>query len=310
MPAWFLKTATAIESMKFGQQEVWNNIHDLQTASRGLVQIKTLCSVRKLDGTICSSAGEQQQRWREHFLKVLNIQSTFDPAEIEFLRVRDVSEGLAIPCTADEVQTAINHLSNGKAAGSSSILPEMVKVNCNLFYQRLFTLIRTVWDAGVVPQDWVDAEIVPIPKKGDLSHCDNWRGIALLDVVGKVFGRVLQSRLQQLPGVLPETQCGFRHGRSCTDMIFIVRQIIEKCYEHRSKAFLVFVDLRKAYDSVTWATLWLVLRKLGVPDHLVQLLQSFHDNMDGHHHRQRVSCGWHPCLQWSLTGLHHGSRLV
>ena len=165
MPAWFLKTATAIESMKFGQQEVGNNIHDLQTASRGLVLIKTSCSVRKLDGTICSSAGEQQQCWREHFLKVLNIQSTFDPTEIELVRVREVSDGLALPPTADEVQTAINHLSNGKAAGSSGILPEMVKVNCNLFYQCLFTLIRTVWDAGVVPQDWVDAEIVPIPKK-------------------------------------------------------------------------------------------------------------------------------------------------
>ena len=62
-------------------------------------------------------------------------------------------------------------------------------------------------------------------------------------------------------------------------MIFIVRQIIEKCHEHRSKAFLVFVDLRKAYDSMPRAALWLVLRKLGVPDHLVQLLQSFHDNM-------------------------------
>ena len=35
--------------------------------------------------------------------------------------------------------------------------------------------------------DWKDAEIVPIPKKGDLKHCDNWRGISLLDVVGKVF---------------------------------------------------------------------------------------------------------------------------
>ena len=116
-------------------------------------------------------------------------------------------------------------------------------------------------------------------KKGDLSHCDNWRGIALLDVVGKLFGCVLQNRLQQLSDVLPETQCGFRHGRSCADMIFVVRQVIEKCHEHQDKAFLVFVDLRKAYDSVPRAALWLVLLRLGVPEHLVRLLQSFHDNM-------------------------------
>ena len=55
--------------------------------------------------------------------------------------------------------------------------------------------------------------IVPIPKKGTLKRCDNWRGISLLDVVGKVFARVLQEQLQTVAdGVLPESQCEFRKG--------------------------------------------------------------------------------------------------
>ena len=49
-----------------------------------------------------------------------------------------------------------------------------------------------------VPIDWCDAVLVLIPKKGDLSRCDNWRGISLLDVVGKVVARVIQERLQKL----------------------------------------------------------------------------------------------------------------
>ena len=48
-----------------------------------------------------------------------------------------------------------------------------------------------MWRERRVPSDWCDAVLVPIPKKGDLSKCDNWRGIALLDVVGKVVARVL-----------------------------------------------------------------------------------------------------------------------
>ena len=61
----------------------------------------------------------------------------------------------------------------------------------------------------------------------------NWRGIALLDVVGKLVGRIVQSRLQVLAEKeLPESQCGFRRGRSCTDMIFAVRQFAEKAIEH------------------------------------------------------------------------------
>ena len=70
-----------------------------------------------------------------------------------------------------------------------------------------------------------------------------------------------------------------QENRSCTDMTFVVRQVTEKCLEHRTKAYLVFIDLRKAYDSVPREALWSVLRKLGVPDSLVQLLESFHSNM-------------------------------
>ena len=49
-----------------------------------------------------------------------------------------------------------------------------------------------------VPSDWCDAVLIPIPKKGDLTSCDNWCGICLLDLVGKVVARILQERLQKL----------------------------------------------------------------------------------------------------------------
>ena len=97
-----------------------------------------------------------------------------------------------------------------------------------------------------MPREWADATIIPIPKKGDLSVCDNWRGIALLEVVGKVVARIIQARLQKLAEEeLPESQCGFREGRGCSDMIFTVRQLVEKSIEHRSKQFIIFVDLKK-----------------------------------------------------------------
>ena len=85
-------------------------------------------------------------------------------------------------------------------------------------------------------RDWSNKALVTIPKKGDLSSCDNWRGISLLDVVGKMVARVLQERLQELAeDKLPESQCDFRKGRSCEDMIFTVRQLVEKSWEHIAK---------------------------------------------------------------------------
>ena len=90
---------------------------------------------------------------------------------------------------------AINQLSNKKAPGESGILPEMVKYAGPTFRSYLLSLVHKAWCDGTVPQAWRDADLVPVPKKGDLSFCDNWRGIALLDVVGKAVGRLVQTRL-------------------------------------------------------------------------------------------------------------------
>jgi len=73
------------------------------------------------------------------------------------------------------------------------------------------------------------AHRVPLPKKGDLSDCNNWRGITLLSVPDNVFASIVLSRLRD--GVemhLRTEQAGFRPGRSCNDQIFTLRQIIEK----------------------------------------------------------------------------------
>ena len=78
---------------------------------------------------------------------------------------------------------------------------------------------------------------------------------------------------------LPESQCGFRKGRSCADMIFTVRQLVEKSCEHKSKAFFTFIDLKKAYDSVPREAMWMALAKLGVPDETIQVIKSFHQDM-------------------------------
>ena len=120
----------------------------------------------------------------------------------------------------------------------------------------------------------------PIPKRENLSSCDNWRGISLLDVVGKVMARLLQERLQLVAEIeLPESQCGFRKGRGCSDMTFTLRQLVEKSIEHQSKQSITFVDLRKAYDSIPCTALWRILEKLGVPKIVVNLVKSFHNGM-------------------------------
>lgn len=57
-------------------------------------------------------------------------------------------------------------------------------------------------------------------------------------------------------------------------MVFVARQLVEKAIEHDSSLYVLFVDLKKAYDSVPRSALWLVLEKLGTPPVLLQLIRS------------------------------------
>ena len=79
--------------------------------------------------------------------------------------------------------------------------------------------------------------------------------------------------------VVPDSQCGFHSGRGCVDMIFCTRQFVEKAREHNTKIYMLFVDLRKAYNSVPRQALWMVLQKYGVPPVMVNLVKYLHDGM-------------------------------
>jgi len=78
-----------------------------------------------------------------------------------------------------------------------------------------------------------DAKIITLyNNKGELSDCNNYRGISLFSIVGKAFARVLLNRLQCLAEmVYPESQCRFRAARSTINMVFSLRQLQEKCRE-------------------------------------------------------------------------------
>ena len=120
---------------------------------------------------------------------------------------------------------------------------------------------------------------MPLFKKGDRKDGENYRGISLLAIVGKILSRVLLNRLNEhiSQNVLPETQCGFRSGRM--DMIFCLRRVQEKCIEQNMLLYVVFIDFSKAFDTVSRQGLWQVLTKYGCTEKFVNLIEALHTGM-------------------------------
>ena len=174
-----------------------------------------------------------------------------------------------------------------------------------------------------LPQDFKDAKIVTIFKKGDRSQCGNYRGISLLSTAGKILAKVLLSRLQKAESkILPESQCGFRANRSTIDAIFTLRQLQEKSIEQQRPLFMVFIDFTKAFDTVNRELLWKLLDHFGCPNTFTKIIREFHEGMqatvlvDGDLkepfpvcHGVKQGCILAPTLFWALPGCCPGSFL-
>ena len=123
---WFQDRAEEAERERFGGKKVWKCIRDMQHGRKGL-QPSKIININDENGTPCKNSEEQHQCWRRHFNKVLNVNNQFDELEVERVSEREVDDTLGrIPSTS-EVTKALGELKNGKAPGSSDILPEMLK---------------------------------------------------------------------------------------------------------------------------------------------------------------------------------------
>jgi hypothetical protein len=175
-------------------------------------------------------------------------------------------------------------MSRGKASGKDGIPAELFKALSDESLQAFHSVLTSIWEEEKMPADFRDATIVALYKnKGSRTDCGNYRGISLLSVAGKILARVILNRLISSVAEenLPESQCGFRSERSTVDMVFVVRQVQEKCLEQNMNLYSVFIDLTKAFDTVNREALWVILRKLGCPEKFTTLIKLFHDEMTG-----------------------------
>jgi len=141
---------------------------------------------------------------------------------------------MSLPPTFREFDAALKQMCHGKAAGPDNIPTEFLTHGGLVLKTRLHSLILKAWEEKQAPNDWKDALLVTIFKKGDRRECGNYRGISLLSIAGKILARILLNRIQIVAEIiLPESQCG------TIDMIFCARQLQEKSKEQQKPIFLI-----------------------------------------------------------------------
>jgi hypothetical protein len=179
--------------------------------------------------------------------------------------------------TVSEIEEALRSLPSGKAA-SNPVNVDLLKAGGNSILSSLQELFSMFTSVNMVPKDFSKGVIVPIYKKGSKTDPGNFRGITLMDSVSKLYSKVLLNRISPYleAHIISDEQGGFRKERRCEDQIFSLYDSVRRRKRLGKPTFMLFVDFRKAFDTVNRSILFQKLLDNGVEPNLVRLIQSLY----------------------------------
>ena len=123
------------------------------------------------------------------------------------------------------------------------------------------------------------SNIVHVPKSGDLTKADNYRGISLTSIMAKTYNRMILNRIRPvLYPLLRHNQNGFRQKRTAVGQILAIRRILEIIKDKNLPAIFTFIDFKKAFDSIHRGKMAKVLISYGIPDKIVDAINGSYAN--------------------------------
>ena len=243
-------------------QQAWSTIKELagKTASTNI----------RIKG---GSGKKRLENWTDHFKSLLGKKSVLpENSSLPSVKISDPLDIDTSPFTKAELKTAADQLKPSKAFGSDNI-PAIIWKN-ESFHNLLLSFCNQAFSNQKPPKVWQKSNIIPVPKKGDLSMATNYRGISLMPIAAKVYNRMILNRL--VPFVNPllrKNQNGFRKGRSTLSQILSLRRIIEESKACNKDLAFVFVDFSKAFDSVDREEMFKILELYGIPPKIITAIK-------------------------------------
>jgi len=209
----------------------------------------------------------------------LDIDDSFSNHRIQPITSDNQTDVEISPLSYNEVCSIINKLKSNKLGGTDTIISELIKQGGRTFKQRIYKLLLMMWEKEHLPNHWKEGIICPLYKKGDILDCTNYRPITLLNVAYKIFAIILNQKLLDIIETeLGDYESGFRPSRSTIDNIFMIRQIIEKCYEYNIDIRNIFIDYTHAFDSIKGNKIIDSLTQIKVPPKLIRLVKLTFEN--------------------------------
>ncbi|KFM59463.1 RNA-directed DNA polymerase from mobile element jockey, partial [Stegodyphus mimosarum] len=146
----------------------------------------------------------------------------------------------------------------------------------NTIICKLTSIINACFTHNYFPISWKQAKIFLLPKPGkDSSKPDGYRPISLLSSLGKIYERLILTRLEPYLPLLPDEQFGFRKNLSTTRQLVRIVEFIGAAFHNKQSVALLMLDVAKAFDRVWHEGLIFKLINMGLQRELILLIYSF-----------------------------------
>ena len=283
---------------KEGEKTLYRLARQRHQAGKDVQQVRMM---KDKDGNVMTDEESVLRIWKEYYMGLMNEENERERRENDGERVNLEVESVS----KEEVMENMQRMKNGKAVGPDDIPVEVWKCLGESALKFLTKLYNRTMESERMPEEWRDSVLIPIFKnKGDVQSCSNYRGIKLISHTMKLWERIVEKRLRR-DLKFSNQQYGFMPGKSTTDALFALRVLMEKYREGQKELHCVFVDLEKAYDKVPREEVWYCMRKSGLAEKYVRIVQ---DMYDGSTTAVRCAVGVTEGFEVKV-GLHQGSAL-
>ncbi|KAL1448140.1 hypothetical protein WDU94_003659 [Cyamophila willieti] len=212
-----------------------------------------------------------------YFASVYKDPRLLPPAASVRLDVPDHSDFLPLPTvTPVDVLSSIKTLKPSLSVGVDGIPAFILKGCGHVLAPVLSSIFNKSLLVGIFPSTWKTAVVVPIFKKGSRFDVANYRPIALLSVLSKIFEKLVFKNLYAyIDKYLSPLQHGFRQKMSTSTNILDFLNYVSKFIDRQNQVDVVYFDVAKAFDVVHHDLLLLKLEKYGLSTNYVKWFRSY-----------------------------------
>ncbi|GBP61358.1 Retrovirus-related Pol polyprotein from type-2 retrotransposable element R2DM; Endonuclease [Eumeta japonica] len=165
-----------------------------------------------------------------------------------------------ISLSTDTIHNIIKQMKKATVPGPDQMVIELYQHAPEVFVKQVTKIIGKACENNPFPQEWVETIQIPIPKKTRPQSVNDYRKISICNAGYRIYATYLLKLLDEEIETMGNYQAAFMRYRSTDDHIFVVRRILDEKWKAGKPAYVLQLDIEKAFDSVDFCALYDILR--------------------------------------------------